>query len=333
MSKDKKAIAGNYMLPVIEYIDQHRLLDSTALLDEYGIKRHKLNSSFYYLTTTQYIGLMTKTLEHTKAHALIQYILSKHHIAQHGLLGLLSLCSVNLRQAIKMLLHFYKLRSRLITIEFIKTDNQAILRLEPAIDLAGATQFTVEMALASLFQCKQEILNITNPQDEIHIAYSNRHEAVLFPERTTYETSHNELVFPIDELALKLKNTDQTTVELLEKQCEDLLAEHEENNFTDHVRQKLREANIYPTLDGMANLLAVSTRTLSRKLKADNTSYQTLLDGERIARAKIILLKTDTPITEIAAQLDFTDSSHFNRLFKHYTNETPSHFRKAHRPI
>ncbi|MGH7460394.1 MAG: helix-turn-helix transcriptional regulator [Longimicrobiales bacterium] len=51
------------------------------------------------------------------------------------------------------------------------------------------------------------------------------------------------------------------------------------------------------------------------------------LQERRIERAKR-LLRSDRPLTDIALALGFYDQSHFTRVFKHWTGETPAAFRR-----
>jgi len=48
-----------------------------------------------------------------------------------------------------------------------------------------------------------------------------------------------------------------------------------------------------------------------------------------ISEAKRLLFYTDNTVSEIALSLGFTDSSHFIKYFKRFTQETPQVFRKA----
>ncbi len=49
--------------------------------------------------------------------------------------------------------------------------------------------------------------------------------------------------------------------------------------------------------------------------------------GRRIAAAKMLLIKSERPLAEIAAQCGFTSLSQFSRIFKREISICPSHFR------
>ncbi|PHQ79627.1 MAG: hypothetical protein COB66_06470 [Coxiella sp. (in: Bacteria)] len=327
----KKAIAGSYIIDVIEYLDCHQILDSKQLLAEHSIKFEQLSSNRYFLTRDQYIGLMTAILKQVDRNDLIQYLVSKLHITQHGLVGLLSLCSFNIRQALKMVIRFYTLRTHLVTIEFSETETDAIIRVTPTYELHDTAAFTVEMALAAMHTAKQQILNIDNPSDRLCFSHDGDTDQHFMTDRITYNSPYNALIFPATDLDHKLKSTDKATFDLLSEQCEQLLPSDESNDITSRVNRHLQQcAEGFPTHTHIAEQLAMSPRTLSRHLNAAGHTYQKLLDQERIKRTKQLLLDTDLSVTEIAMYLYFTDASHLTKIFKQYTQKTPRQYRNIH---
>jgi AraC-like DNA-binding protein len=79
----------------------------------------------------------------------------------------------------------------------------------------------------------------------------------------------------------------------------------------------------YPSLSEMAKDLYMSNRTLIRKLKAQGTSYQMLLDDVRQELAVWYLRQTDMPVEAIAERLGYRDTSNFSRTCKRWFGLTP----------
>ncbi|WP_226373247.1 helix-turn-helix domain-containing protein [Pectobacterium quasiaquaticum] len=69
--------------------------------------------------------------------------------------------------------------------------------------------------------------------------------------------------------------------------------------------------------------LAVSTRTLQRRLQNEGTSFQQILDNVRKSLAHHYLLSTDMSSAEISFLLGFEDSNSFARAFQSWTGNTP----------
>ncbi|WP_226860717.1 helix-turn-helix domain-containing protein [Dickeya dianthicola] len=69
--------------------------------------------------------------------------------------------------------------------------------------------------------------------------------------------------------------------------------------------------------------LAVSTRTLQRRLQNEGTSFQHILDKVRESLALHYLRNTNMSSAEISFLLGFEDSNSFSRAFQSWTGNTP----------
>jgi AraC-like DNA-binding protein len=79
----------------------------------------------------------------------------------------------------------------------------------------------------------------------------------------------------------------------------------------------------------VAKQLAMSTRTLSRKLREEGVAFTTILDETRAALAKSYLAERDLPVSEIAWLLGYREVSSFTHAFKRWTGIAPQQFRLA----
>lgn len=79
----------------------------------------------------------------------------------------------------------------------------------------------------------------------------------------------------------------------------------------------------------VARSLAMSERTLQRRLAAEGTSFQSLSDQLRKAAALKLLARAETPIQEVAFVLGYQDTPSFYRAFKRWTGQTPAEVRRA----
>ena len=93
----------------------------------------------------------------------------------------------------------------------------------------------------------------------------------------------------------------------------------------DRVRSLLLE--LLPTGDvamtTVARRLCTSTRTLQRRLAAEQTSFQALLATTRAALARHYLTESQLPAAEISFLLGYADPNSFYRAFHAWTGQTP----------
>jgi AraC-like DNA-binding protein len=80
-----------------------------------------------------------------------------------------------------------------------------------------------------------------------------------------------------------------------------------------------------------ARALAVSERTLQRRLSEVGTSFSEELTQARLRRAERLMLDTDLPLTTIALEVGCASLQHFSALFRKRNGESPSAWRERRR--
>ena len=81
-------------------------------------------------------------------------------------------------------------------------------------------------------------------------------------------------------------------------------------------------------MSDVAAKLALSPRTMQRRIEAEGTSYQQLLRETREAVARHYLANTALPAAEISFLLGFDEPNSFHRAFRSWTGTTPDSVRQ-----
>ena len=81
-----------------------------------------------------------------------------------------------------------------------------------------------------------------------------------------------------------------------------------------------------------ADQLFKSPKTLSNNFAKLNRSPLQIIHQRIVLEAKRLLTYTDKTAKEIAYEVGFEDASHLSRLFKKYTSQSPSQFKKQQNP-
>ena len=84
-------------------------------------------------------------------------------------------------------------------------------------------------------------------------------------------------------------------------------------------------------IDLVARDLAMSARTLQRRLSVAGLSYQEVLDSSRRDTAEKCLTRSSLSIAEVAYLLGYSEPAAFHRAFKRWTGVTPQAFRRDRR--
>lgn len=81
-------------------------------------------------------------------------------------------------------------------------------------------------------------------------------------------------------------------------------------------------------MGAVAAELGLTERSLRRRLSAEGTSYQALLDEVRSALARSLLGGRATiPVADVAARLGYADAAAFTHAFRRWTGTTPGAYR------
>ncbi len=83
----------------------------------------------------------------------------------------------------------------------------------------------------------------------------------------------------------------------------------------------------YPSLEEVAQMLCLSSRTLRRRLSHEGLSYLELLNQARARDAKALLQSPQLEMQQIAERLGYRHAANFARAFKAWTGKTPTAYR------
>jgi AraC-like DNA-binding protein len=91
---------------------------------------------------------------------------------------------------------------------------------------------------------------------------------------------------------------------------------------------RLRILDGLTDVDGTAEQMSMSVRSLQRHLNREGTSYREIVDYVKRERAAALLLETADEVGDIAIDLGYSSPAHFVRAFRRWTGETPTAFRQ-----
>ncbi len=146
-----------------------------------------------------------------------------------------------------------------------------------------------------------------------------------------FSRTHNKLVFERSYLQERFFTSNGLLYEILINALKTYFSSvAEQNGFVDVVcREIARLGNDeLPNYELIAERLAISPRTLRRRLAEEGYSFQEAKNLTREKRAKYYLSQTNMPLAEIAFELGFSELSAFSRAFRSWVKETPHSYRE-----
>jgi AraC-like DNA-binding protein len=151
--------------------------------------------------------------------------------------------------------------------------------------------------------------------------------ARYFGTKVSFAAGRNELVFGAAWLDAPFVTHDADVLAFSDRHAEALLTRvAERTSFLERVRAAVRASppGVEPPLDVTARRIALSGRTLQRRLEESGTSYRAILDEVRRERALALLGDPHICIAEIGAAVGFGDARAFYRAFRRWTGTTPA---------
>ncbi|MBP0048324.1 AraC family transcriptional regulator [Marinobacterium sp. AK62] len=153
----------------------------------------------------------------------------------------------------------------------------------------------------------------------------------IYPCECQFEQERNSIFFSKNYLSMPVTRTSSELDEFIICSPRDLLVwTDEDDSLSTRVRNLLEgftEGGL-PNLDWVSEQLHTTSYTLSRKLKAEGTSYQKIKDNLRRDQAIMMLTRQNLSIGEISSELGFAEPGAFSRAFKHWTGVSPLAYRK-----
>ncbi len=156
--------------------------------------------------------------------------------------------------------------------------------------------------------------------------------ARLFCCPLVFESERNVMLFDDGTWQTPSNAADAPLLSILEEQAQQLLSSvHDTSSLSVDVKRILTERGVSLSLNEVAKELAVSSRTLQRRLRESGVVFADLATEVREQMARQLLRQKTVSVAEVAYLLGFSDQSSFTRAFKRWTGETPAAFRRGDR--
>ena len=194
-----------------------------------------------------------------------------------------------------------------------------------------------EFAMSFLLRIAREATGTPLAPMEVRFAHSPpeslfEHRA-FFQARLQFEEPSNQLLIARSELARPLRGADAALSGVVCRRLEKILTlmPPPDDSTAAQVRRALLEslARGEPSAAATARELGLSERTLHRRLRAEHTSFRSILDAVRSELAADLLREPRIGIAEIAFLLGYSEPPAFYRSFRRWTGQTPVGFRRA----
>lgn len=258
------------------------------------------------------------------------------HVTAYGMYGYALLSSPTHSAAADLALKYYRVIGPVADVAFFQEDNTAIWVHEPILSQDPAEdlyRFAIEFQFASHVTLYKDLYGPSFRFSGVRVTYAAPAHARLYKTMfkcpVLFNQARNELRFDAIRMSDPMVYADPITNAMVREMCEQSLVEMNRAGGMESVIRRIliEHPGRFPSIEAMAAEVSMNTRTLRRKLGAEQTSYRQVLADVRMRLAIEYLRKTSMTNEEIADRLGYSDAANFRHAFTRWTLKNPSDFR------
>ncbi|MGC7095546.1 AraC family transcriptional regulator [Amycolatopsis lurida] len=262
---------------------------------------------------------------------------SRYHVTTFGIFGFACISSPTLADTMSFALRYLDL-SFTFCIPHVAVDGGEIrLVLHDELVPADVARFLVLRDLSAIYTVLGDLLPpITLRRLGFRFAPPSTVDALAayrtaFGVRPSFGGPVNLLTLDAAYLDQPLPQANEHTVAICEAQCRELVTRRRARTGISHqVRERLiRLGGADTGMDAVARDLAMSPRTLRRRLTEAGTSYRALVDEVREALAEELLATGVLSVEAVAVRLGYAEASSFIYAFKRWKGVTPAAYARS----
>ena len=252
-----------------------------------------------------------------------------------GLLGYLLVNTDTVGEMLAKFHHYQRLISKRLNFNF--TDEGERYKLAVTISQnphLPVPRFHAEVHLCAIVNILRQIAGSPLMPQRALFAFEapedrSEHERIFGP-HLSFGADENAVYFDKSALDTPIATSNASMLHYFEVQAKRILEEMDAASWYARVKhvilKEIGEKEI--TIEGVAETLGLSVRTLQNRLKDEDKSFRGALNSVRKQLARHYIQNTKMDLTAIAVFLGYSEPSAFFRAYKQWTGETPGSLRK-----
>jgi AraC-like DNA-binding protein len=253
---------------------------------------------------------------------------ARYHLTTYGIWGFALASSPTLRDALAVGSRFVDLSFTFCAFSVDEDERELSLCLDDDAVPDDVRAFVVARDLAGLRTITGEVapgLPLERLTVRLPVPSSTARWEQVFGVPPQFDAGRNTAVLSSAALDLPLPQADELTAAMTERQCRELVDRRRaRSGVAGLVRDQLvRSPADMPDADAVAAALAVSERTLRRRLADEGTSFRALVEEVREALAEELLATGSLSVEQVARRLGYAETASFTHAFTRWKGVSP----------
>jgi AraC-like DNA-binding protein len=307
-------------------------IDPAPLLERLGLSEQDVNTDQIRVSAAAQARFLESAAEALHDPALGFHLATEANPREVGLLFYVASAAKDLGEAIVLFARYLRIVNEAVRIKLTRQNSDLVVELY----LVGVPRFragqNAEFGIAVIVKSLREITGRNVHPTKITFVHMRSSD---FPEferfcgcPVEFGGSSDELVFSNQSLAVPLITEDMHLLDVLRPICDEAakqretaagsiraLVENEAQKLLPHGRAQRHN---------VAKKLAMSTRTLARRLASEGTTFEDVVDELRRSLALQYVRTPSISLSQIAWLLGYEGGTSFNHAFRRWTGGPPS---------
>jgi AraC-like DNA-binding protein len=307
-----------------------------ASLKGSGIDVDELYSASVLTSVRQYATVCKNAMALSRDPATPFKVGSRLHLAAYGMYGYALMSCLSLRDYFRLGVKYHQLATPTLTIVWTEYPDRAVWTFPDAFISSPSRelgQFLIEQQFTQHVTHLQDVAGHSCPPVKACFSYAAPSYAGLYPKflgcPCYFDQEQCELVYDSVILEQEPQLAHRHSAAMIQEMCDRLIGQAKTSTgASGEVYQVLmRKPGEFPSMEVVAEVLKMTSRTLRRRLEAEGTSFVAIVDDVRCSLATEYLRTTKMSTEDIAMLLGFSDAANFRRALKRWTGKGPGDFR------
>ena len=325
---------SSWILAIVKALDEAGC-DSDEIMKRIGMDADRVGDLQYRYSQEQVTSLWIAAVEETGDPNFGLKVARHIRPSTFHVVGYAMSCSATLKRAAERFAHSSRLISDSAKVVFAREGENYRLTVDLSTGGRQPIYQTINTMLAGFFMLCEWILGAPITPEEVTFRHRKPADVSAYREvfrcAIRYGQPINSILFPAAILDRPVPSANEELAVMLDEMAARSLASRFASRFSSRVRDALisQLPNGEPSKVETAKLMAMTERTLLRRLKDENTTFREVLDHLREALAYDYLRRQDLGVEDISYLLGFSGSSTFSRAFMRWTGQRPSAWRES----
>jgi AraC-like DNA-binding protein len=316
---------------VIILLGKHKV-DAEPLLHRAGLSAADLGDRQHRISAAAQSKLLEFAAEALRDSALGLHLAEQTNPREAGLLFYVAAAAKNIDEALALYARYCRIVNEAVRLKLTRTGDGVVIEAAFLGHLRHLARQNVEFWVAATIKGLREIAGRKIQPTRVSLVHERKRDLKEF-ERffgcpVGFAAPSDQFALSDKTLALPTISEDWHLLETLRPICDEAARQRNTGVGTHRASVEHEVQKLLPhgkaRRHTVAKKLAISTRTLARKLANEGTTYDKVVDQLRRSLALEYIKEPGLSLSQIAWLLGYEGSTSFNHAFRRWTGRSPS---------